>query len=156
MKIRLEWKYRTSKGTETLFRSDEMPAAKSVLIAEDVERTGRVKELLFIDVFDDSIWTMKEMKAYLKSLEKEPHDVAVFFDGGFEIESGRSGLGCVIYYQKNGKSYRLRQNAQVDQLVSNNEGNTPPFIYVSRNLKHWGSIICLCILRGIPKSPSKG
>lgn len=121
MKISIEWKYRSAKGAETVFRSHEMPAALGVRIAEDLERTNRVKELSFIDSFDDSIWTMKEMKAYLKSIETEPHDITVFFDGGFDVENNNSGLGCVIYYSQSGKSYRLRQNEQVDGLVSNNE-----------------------------------
>ena len=121
MKISIEWKYRSAKGTETVFRSDEMPAALGVQIAEDLERTKRVKELYFIDSFDDSVWTMKEMKAYLKSIETEPHDITIFFDGGFDVENNNSGLGCVIYYSQSGKSYRLRQNEQVDGLVSNNE-----------------------------------
>src|SRR5690606_27663664 len=121
MKVRLEWIYQSSKGLATVFRSDEMPAAEGVQIAEDIERTKRAKEIIFIDTFDDSTWTMKEMKKYLKSIETEPHDITVFFDGGFDVENRNSGLGCVIYYNQNGKSYRLRQNAQVDGLVSNNE-----------------------------------
>ena len=121
VKIRLEWKYRSVKGAETVFRSDEMPAAQGVQIAEDLERTKRVKELVFIDSFDDSVWTMKEMKAYLKSIETEPHDITVYFDGGFDIANNNSGLGCVIYYSQSGKSYRLRQNEWIDGLVSNNE-----------------------------------
>lgn len=121
MKIRLEWTYRSAKGTETVFRSDEMTAAQGVQIAEDLERTKRVKELSFVDSFDDSVWSMKEMKAYLKSIETEPHDITVYFDGGFDIENKNSGLGCVIYYSQSGKAYRLRQNERIDGLVSNNE-----------------------------------
>ncbi len=121
MKIRIEWKYRSAKGVETTFVSEEMTAAQGVQIAEDIERTKRVKELIFIDTYDDSMWTMKEMKAYLKSIETEPHDITVYFDGGFNIGTKDSGLGCVIYYKQNGKSYRLRQNAQIEGLVSNNE-----------------------------------
>lgn len=121
MKIRLEWKYQSAKGAETVFRSDEMPAAQGVQIAEDLERTKRVKELVFIDSFDDSVWTMKEMKAYLKSIETEPHDITVYFDGGFDVEKNSSGLGCVIYYSQSGKPYRLRQNERIDGLLSNNE-----------------------------------
>lgn len=121
MKVRIEWKYRSKKGMETVFRSDEMDAAHAIQLAEDIERTNRVKELVFIDSFDDSGWTMKEMRSYMKSIETEPHDITVFFDGGFDVENRNSGLGCVIYYNQNGKSYRLRQNAQVDGLVSNNE-----------------------------------
>lgn len=121
MKVRIEWKYRSAKGVETSFTSEEMTAAQGVFIAEDIERTKRVKELVFIDVYDDSIWTMKEMKSYLKSIETEPHDITVYFDGGFNVGTKDSGLGCVIYYRQRGKSYRLRQNAQIKGLVSNNE-----------------------------------
>lgn len=121
MKIRLEWKYRSGKGAETVFRSDEMPVTLGVQIAEDLERTNRVKELVFIDSLDDSAWTMKEIRTYLKSIETEPHDIKVYFDGGFDVANNDSGLGCVIYYSQSGKSYRLRQNERIDGLVSNNE-----------------------------------
>lgn len=121
MRIRLEWKYRSGKGAETVFRSDEMPVVSGVQIAEDLERTNRVRELVFVDSQDDSVWTMKEIKSYLKSIETEPHDITVYFDGGFDVANKDSGLGCVIYYSQSGKSYRLRQNERIDGLVSNNE-----------------------------------
>ncbi len=120
MKIRIEWDYRTPKGTEAFFRSEEMPAAQAVLLAEDIERTGRVKSLQFVDRFD-STWTLKELKGYIKGIETEPHNIEVYFDGGFDVETNRSGLGCVIYYEQSGKSYRLRQNAPSSDLASNNE-----------------------------------
>ncbi|PSL41386.1 ribonuclease HI [Planomicrobium soli] len=120
MNIRIEWAYRTPKGTETFFRSDEMPAAQAVLLAEDIERTGRVRSLQFVDRFD-STWTLKELKGYIKGIETEPHNIEVYFDGGFDKETNRAGFGCVIYYEQNGKSYRLRQNAPSAELISNNE-----------------------------------
>ncbi|MBZ5202698.1 reverse transcriptase-like protein [Planomicrobium chinense] len=120
MNIRIECTYRTAKGTEAFFRSEEMPAGKGMVIAEDLERTGRAKNLVFVDGYDSS-WTMKEMKGYLKGVETEPHNVTVYFDGGYERETQRSGLGCAIYYEINGKPYRLRQNAVVAELLSNNE-----------------------------------
>lgn len=120
MNIRIEWIYRTPKGTETVFHSEEMPAAQGMLLAEDMERTGRAKNIIFIDRFD-STWTIKEMKSYLKGIETEPHNVTVYFDGGFDLATSRAGLGCVIFYDQNGKSYRLRRNAPSAQLTSNNE-----------------------------------
>jgi len=120
MNIRIEWAYRTPKGTEAFFRSEEMPAAQAVLLAEDIERTGRAKSLQFVDRFD-SAWTIKELKSYIKGVETEPHNIEVYFDGGFDVGSKRSGLGCVIYYEQNGKSYRLRQNSPSSELASNNE-----------------------------------
>lgn len=120
MKVLIEWTYRSPKGTETVFKSEEMLAAQALLIANDLEKTGRAKQLVFIDQFDSS-WTVKELKGYLKGIETEPHNIIVYFDGGFNWESKAAGLGCVIYYDKNGKSYRLRKNASVDGLTSNNE-----------------------------------
>jgi len=120
MEIRIEWSYKTAKGTEAFFRSEEFPAAHALLIAEDIQKTGRVKSLEFVDRFDSS-WTLKELKAYLKGIETEPHNVNVYFDGGFDKETGRAGLGCVIYYEQSGKAYRLRQNVEVAELSSNNE-----------------------------------
>ena len=97
-----------SKGAETTFRSEEMPAAQGLLFAEDMERTGRAKQVVFIDSFN-STWTIKEMKAYLKEVETEPHNITVYFDGGFDRATSQSGLGCVIYYEQSGKSLRLRE-----------------------------------------------
>ena len=120
LKILIEWTYKTPRGAETKFRSEEMPLAKALLLAEDMEKTGRVKSMTLMDSFD-STWTVKEMKRYLKELETEPHNVTVYFDGGFDRATNRSGLGCVIYYEQNGKSYRLRRNAPSDELTTNNE-----------------------------------
>ena len=120
MNILIEWIYKIPKGVETVFRSEEMPAAQALLFAEDLERTGRTKNITFIDRFD-STWTVKEMKGYLKGIETEPHNITVYFDGGFDRATSKSGLGCVIYYEQSGKSYRLRRNASYDELTSNNE-----------------------------------
>lgn len=120
MKVIIEWSYRTPKGTETDFHSQEMRAAHAMLIAEDLVKTGRTKSLKFIDRHDNT-WTVKEMKSYLKEIVTEPHNIIVYFDGGFDQTTWASGLGCVIYYEQNGKSYRLRHNASVLELKSNNE-----------------------------------
>jgi len=120
MKIRMEWTYKTPKGTEAEFHSEELTVAHALLVAEDLERTGRTKRITFTDQYDSN-WTIKEMKTYLTSLETEPHNVKVFFDGGFDHSTKNAGLGCVIYYEQSGKSYRLRSNASSSELTSNNE-----------------------------------
>lgn len=120
MNVQIEWSYRSPKGVEAFFRSEEMPAARGIRVAEDLERTGRVKNLVFVDRFD-STWTVKELKGYLKGIETEPHNVTVYFDGGYDRESSTAGLACVIYYEQSGKTYRLRRNASADGLESNNE-----------------------------------
>lgn len=120
MIVTIEWAYKTPKVPETIFRSEEMDAAQAVLIAIDLEKTGRAKNVKFLDQYD-SYWTIKEMKGYLKGIETEPHNITVYFDGGFDLKTKAAGFGCVIYYDQNGKSYRLRRNASVEELISNNE-----------------------------------
>jgi ribonuclease HI len=120
MEIRIKWGYKTPKGTETVFHSEEMPAAKALLLAEDLERTGRAKNLAFIDRYDSN-WSLKELKKYLKGIETEPHNIKVYFDGGFNPGTNASGLGCAIYYEQSGKFYRLRRNAAAAEHLSNNE-----------------------------------
>lgn len=126
MNVLIEWIYRTPKGVETVFRSDEMSAAQALLIGEDLEKTGRAKNLIFMDRYDSS-WTIKELRSYLKGIETEPHNVTVYFDGGFDRATSSSGLGCVIYYEQSGKSYRLRRNSFANNLVSNNEAEYAAF-----------------------------
>ncbi|MET4562936.1 ribonuclease HI [Lysinibacillus parviboronicapiens] len=120
MHISIEWTYKTPKGAGTVLHSNEMPAAQALLLAEDMERTGRVKSLHFNDR-QDVIWSIKELKAYLKEVDTEPHNITVYFDGGFDRTTKQSGLGCVIYYEQNGRPYRLRRNASSAELKSNNE-----------------------------------
>lgn len=120
MKITIEWTYKTKNGAETVFRSEELSPAHALTIAEDIEKTGRAKNMTLIDEHD-STWMMKELKKYIKEIETEPHNVRVYFDGGFDIQTSFSGLGIVIYYEQNGKSYRLRRNAPASGLTSNNE-----------------------------------
>lgn len=120
MKLLIEWTYKTPNGAETIFRSEVMAAEKALLFSNDLEKTGRTKHIRFIDEYE-SYWTLKELKSYLKEIETEPHNVTVYFDGGFDISTNKSGLGCVIYYTQSGKSFRLRKNASSHEHRSNNE-----------------------------------
>lgn len=116
----IEWLFRMKNGTEVKCSSEPLSAAQAVLFAEDLEQTGRAKQIIFTDSFDSS-WTLKELRKYTKEIETEPHQISIFFDGGFDWQTKTAGLGCVIYYEQNGKSYRLRKNQRMDGLVSNNE-----------------------------------
>ncbi|MFF5995470.1 ribonuclease H family protein [Lysinibacillus sp. KU-BSD001] len=120
MKLTIEWTYKTPKGATTIFRSEPMSVEHTLMIAEDLERTGRVKTIEIMDEHD-STWMIKELKKYIKEMETEPHNIKVYFDGGFDVQTKGSGLGVAIYYEKDGKSYRLRRNAYVSSLDSNNE-----------------------------------
>lgn len=120
MNVKLELIYKTPKKSETTFFSEEMSPEKAILIAEDLEKTGRLKQLLFVDNHD-STWTLKELKKYMEEIETEPHNIIVYFDGGFDLSTKMSGLGCAIYYEQNEKSFRIRKNALVAELDTNNE-----------------------------------
>ncbi|MEC5423570.1 ribonuclease H family protein [Virgibacillus sp. C22-A2] len=120
MNVRIEFTYRTPKGTESVFSSEEMPAKKALLLVEDLERTKRMKNLVFIDRHETA-WSLKELKKQMEEIKTEPHHVTVYFDGGFDLKTKRSGLGCAIYYEQNDKSFRLRRNALVEELETNNE-----------------------------------
>nr|ADD62400.1 ribonuclease H [Bacillus sp. BG-CS10] len=120
MNVTLEVTYSTTKGMRTTFHSEDMEAQQAIAIAEDFQRTGRLKQLVFRDE-RGSQWTLKELKKFLEEIKTEPHRLTVYFDGGFDLETRLSGLGCVIYYEQNNKSYRVRKNATVASLTSNNE-----------------------------------
>ncbi len=135
MKIRIEWTYKIPKGQEAVFSSKEIPAETAIVIAEDLERLGRAKNLHFVDQYDSG-WTVKELKAYLKGIETEPHNVNVYFDGGYERTGRNAGMGCVIYYEQNGKSYRLRTNTKMDGLASNNEAEYAALYFCLQELEH--------------------
>ncbi|MFC4560126.1 reverse transcriptase-like protein [Virgibacillus kekensis] len=120
MIVRIELTYKTPKGTKTMFTSEEMQAKKALLLAEDLDRTGRLESINFIDNHDNS-WNLKELNKQMEEIQTEPHDVTVYFDGGFDLKTRKAGLGCAIYYEQNHKQYRLRKNALVDELETNNE-----------------------------------
>lgn len=64
---------------------------------------------------------MKELSRQMEEIQTEPHNITVYFDGGYDLKTRTSGLGCAIYYEQNEKAYRLRKNARVEELESNNE-----------------------------------
>ncbi|HAM79777.1 reverse transcriptase-like protein [Ornithinibacillus bavariensis] len=120
MKLFIEWKYKTPTGTEIGFKSEEITPEKALLLAEDIVKTGRVRQLTLYDQYDTT-WTIKELKKYVTKVEAVPHDITVFFDGGFDGNTKKSGLGCAIYFEQGGKQYRIRKNALVEELNTNGE-----------------------------------
>lgn len=120
VKLTIEWTYQTKKGANAFFRSDVLSANEALLVVEDMEQTGRVQSLLIVDEHDSS-WTPKELRRYLKEMETEPHDVQVYFDGGFDHTTGAAGAGVVIFFKQNNKQYRKRINADITGIKSNNE-----------------------------------
>nr|WP_239549260.1 ribonuclease H family protein [Scopulibacillus daqui] len=133
----MELTYKTPKGIEAEFSSNEMNIEEALLIAEDVQKTGRAKHLTFIDENARS-WTIKELKKFAEGIQTEPYHVSVYFDGGFNRETRKSGLGCAVYYEQNGKTYRVRKNALVDELESNNEAEYAALDLALKELERLG------------------
>ena len=121
MNILIEWIYRTPKGAETVFRSEEMPAEQAIAFCGRLRANRTCKKHSYSLIGSTAHGRSKSMKGYLKGIETEPHNVTVYFDGGFDLATSKAGLGCVIYYEQSGKPYRLRRNAPSAELTSNNE-----------------------------------
>ncbi|MEG0471467.1 MAG: reverse transcriptase-like protein [Solibacillus sp.] len=134
MKLSIEWHYVSAKKQQTIFTTEPLAAAHVYTLVEDMQKTGRVKQVILTDE-QDSTWTLKELKKYLTEMETEPHDVSIYFDGGFHREEQRAGLGAVIYFQQNAKHYRLRVNQEAEYLVSNNEAEYAA-LYFALELVH--------------------
>jgi ribonuclease HI len=137
----IQWTYITPKKRQVVLTSDFLPAEEALRFAEDFEKTGRVKEICFIDQ-NNVIWSKKELNKLLKEIETEPHDVIAYFDGGFDNETLQGGVGVVIYYKQNNEQYRLRANRQLDELKSNNEAEYAAFWFLVQCSRNLVFIIC--------------
>ncbi len=121
MKIRLEISYKPKNGTNHYpLTTDFLAVQEALFLSEDLEKTGRVSNIEYSDE-TGSTWLKKHLKKYLESLKEEPHNLVIYFDGGFHEEKRLSGVGIVLYYEQNEKYYRLRKNEMLEQLSTNNE-----------------------------------
>src|SRR5690625_7802870 len=109
---------------ETSFRSEQMPIEMAIPVAQEIFKTKYMNELLFTDDHDRR-WSLKDLKKYREGIQDEPHHLQVYFDAGFDQVTKQAGLGCVIYYEQNNKKYRLRTNAFVENMMTNNEAKLP-------------------------------
>ncbi|MET1030223.1 reverse transcriptase-like protein [Domibacillus tundrae] len=125
------------KGVKTAFTSDPTDRQLVLKTADDLLKTGRVKEIAVIDELGQE-WTLKEFKKLNEQLDEEPEKITVLFDGGFDVESNRAGVGTAIYYSKGGKRYRLRENAHFDGLESNNESEYAALYFAMQKLEELG------------------
>lgn len=137
MKYKLEWEFKAKGIDKILFSSNFLDGDEALLAAEELEKTGRAGEISFEDEIGTS-WTMKEMRKLLAEVEEEPHDLTVYFDGGFQKEDFKAGLGIVIYYKQGKKKYRLRTNQIFDDLETNNEAEYAALYYSLTVLEELG------------------
>ncbi|WP_033828665.1 reverse transcriptase-like protein [Bacillus andreraoultii] len=120
MKFKIKWNYQNKNNIKTTFVSDWIESDSLLEMIEDLEKTGRVRELEFEDE-TGLTWNKKEVNKILQKLEHEPDDITMFFDGSYQKETGEAGLGVVIYYKQGSEWVRERLNERIDFLESNNE-----------------------------------
>ncbi|MDQ0272044.1 reverse transcriptase-like protein [Cytobacillus purgationiresistens] len=147
MKYKLEWIYKLKGGEGVLVTSDWLDGETALLFGEEIERSGKGKELTFYDEAGTS-WILKEMKKLLIEVEEEPHDILVFFDGGYNKDTNESGLGAVIYYKQGKKKYRIRSNQLFHELENNNEAEYAALHYALSLLEELGVSQMSCEFKG--------
>ncbi|WP_050180664.1 reverse transcriptase-like protein [Domibacillus robiginosus] len=126
------------KGVKTTFTSEPVDRHLVQKTADDLLKTGRVKEIEIVDELGQE-WTLKEFKKLNEKLDEEPENITVLFDGGFDVESSSTGVGTAIYYTKGGRRYRLRENARLDGLDSNNEAEYAALYFAMQKLEEIGA-----------------
>jgi len=147
MKYQMEWKYKL-KGTEGIyFTSDWLEAALAIAGGEDIEKSGKCSELIFHDEMGQS-WNLKELKKLVQEVEEDPHDLMVYFDGGFNRDTYEAGLGIVIYYRQGKKKFRLRVNELIQEMDTNNEAEYAAFYYSLNVLEELGVHHVPCDFKG--------
>ncbi|MGE6260292.1 reverse transcriptase-like protein [Heyndrickxia sporothermodurans] len=120
MKFKIKWKYKGPK-TEPIMLESTWTSEKDIeILIEDFMKTGRTIEISIIDEMENE-WTQKEFLKLKKKYEKEYKDIIIYFDGGYNLDTGIAGIGMVVYYNKGEKKYRFRSNHQLQELESNNE-----------------------------------
>ncbi len=137
LKYSIEWSYQTKKKVQTALTSDYLSLNETILIAEDMLQTGRVKELSFTSE-DGQSWNLKELKKLRDIVKDEPHNVVAYFDGGFHKNTKLAGFGAVVYYTQNGNRHRIRMNERANEIESNNEAEYAAFAYLVDILEEFG------------------
>ncbi|MEL3972712.1 reverse transcriptase-like protein [Rossellomorea oryzaecorticis] len=120
MKMKLKFKYASKTSSDIWFESSWFSRKETMIHVDDLMKTGRVVELEIIDEMENS-WTRKEFIKLNQELDKEPDNIVVFFDGGFDKEQALSGIGIVVYYEKGDDRFRIRKNEKLEGLENNNE-----------------------------------
>lgn len=133
MKFKIRWNYQNKNKNETIFISDWIDNEYILQIADDLEKTGRVKNLEFEDEMGRN-WTKKEAKKLLQKIEEEPDEFELYFDASYIKDSGEAGFGVVLYYRIGRQQYRERWNERIPFLDSNNEAEYGALHYALNKL----------------------
>lgn len=149
MNVRIQWTYRSHVGRKrALFVSDPMSAHDALIVAADIEKTGRAVQPPEFVADNGDIWTRKELEKLLKKVETEPHNIIAYFDGGYDRMRRAAGLGAVIYFEQDGIPYRIRKNEAVSAIDSNNEAEYAALWLLLRELALMGAHHTSVVIRG--------
>lgn len=147
MKYKIEWNYKL-KGKEAVsFRSDWLEAELALIVGEDIEKTGKGIDLFYYDEKGTS-WKTKELMKLLTEIEEEPHDITIYFDGGFNKELYQAGIGVVIYYKQGKKKYRIRINELFEEIENNNEAEYAAMYFAVNLLEDMEASKITCEFKG--------
>jgi ribonuclease HI len=147
MNYKLEWNYKLKGNEKIQFNSDYVSADLAIQVAQELEKSGKASDIYFYDEKGTS-WILKEMIKLTAEIEEDPHDITVFFDGGFHKETNQAGLGAVVFFNQGKKKYRIRANQRFDELESNNEAEYAAFYYALNILEELGVQNLSCEFKG--------
>lgn len=147
MEIKLKFHYKGSKTEEIQLESEWMDSKAINPLVSDMLKTGRIKDIIVMDEMGNE-WTLKEFKKLMEKIEDEPRNPVIYFDGGYDREKKESGIGIVIYYDKGEEKFRVRSNAKLHELDSNNEAEYAALYNAVERLHQIGVQKTLCVIKG--------
>ncbi|MBY6035902.1 reverse transcriptase-like protein [Fictibacillus nanhaiensis] len=138
MNFSIEYIYKHPKSQLKIrFVSDPISLNEALFTAIDLEKTGRISSITFIDSKGVS-WSKKELLKLTEVKKEEPQNITIYFDGGFKADRGTSGQGIVIHYSQNGITYRMKKNTSYTNIESNNEAEYAALWIAARELEELG------------------
>lgn len=147
MKYKLEWIYKLKDSEKVQFTSDFISKELAIQAGEELERSGKAKDLYLYDEIGTS-WTLKEMKKLEMEMEGDPNEITVYFDGGFQKGTNHAGLGAVIFFKQGKKKYRIRANERIKEMETNNEAEYAALYYALNILEEIGVHHLPCEIKG--------
>lgn len=147
MKYKLEWIYKIKGNEGVIFQSDWLGGEAALAVGEDIEKSGKGKDVIYHDE-RGTTWSTKEMRKLLTEIEEDPHDLTVYFDGGFNKATYQAGLGAVIYYKQGKKKYRIRANELFDEIDNNSEAEYAAMYFALNLLEEMDVLHMTCEFKG--------
>ncbi|ALC90177.1 hypothetical protein AM500_10565 [Bacillus sp. FJAT-18017] len=147
MKYKLEWDFKIKGSDNVHFSSDWLDGETALSTGEELEKTGKAVEISYEDELGTT-WTLKEMRKLLEETEEDPHDVVVYFDGGFQKETNEAGLGAVVFFKQGKKKFRVRANEKIAEMETNNEAEYAAMYFAVSLFEEYGISNMPCEFRG--------